>query len=204
MAQIKRETASICLVRDLLDGEFVKTEGWNPSYIKTRIGNISRASLMGVLVSKDPDGLVFDDGSGRMLLRSFDEASFSNVEVGDFLLVVGRPRVYNEQKYVLPEIMKKLPPAWGEFRKREIELISANARELPKENRVAVSEPVAPTANYFQKLLDFIKDLDTGEGAPSEEVMKRSGVPNAESLMRKLIEEGEIFELRPGRVKILG
>ena len=36
-----------------------------------------------------------------------------------------------------------------------------------------------------------------------EEVIKRSTAPNGEELIRKLVEEGEVFEIKPGKLKIL-
>jgi RPA family protein len=202
MAQIKRETAMICLVDDLLRGSFVKTEGWNPSYMATDLGNISRVNVMGVVVSKEPaGGVILDDGSGRILLRSFEGDLFSYVDAGDLVMVIGRPRVYNEQKYVLPEIIRKINPKWSAFRQLQLEILKKKAKPLKKEARMVVEEEHG--VNYSQKIMEFIRDLDAGSGADIEEVIKRSGAPNAEELVRKLIEEGEIFELKPGKLKVL-
>jgi hypothetical protein len=203
MAQVKRETASICQVQDLLLGDFVKTEGWTPSYFSTRLGNLSRVNIIGVIVSKDQDGFLFDDGSGRILLRSFEQNSFEDIQIGDFVVLVGRPRAYNEQKYVMPEILKRISPAWADFRKVQVELLKKIIPVPEKETRVVINEPAPPIANYYQKIVDFIKDLDDGSGAEIGEVIKRSDVPKADELIRKLIEEGEIFELKPGKLKLL-
>nr|MCK4929662.1 hypothetical protein [Nanoarchaeota archaeon] len=203
MPQIKRETAIMCIVDDLLRGSFIRTEGWNPSYFSTDLGNISRVNLTGVVVSKDPaGGVIIDDGSGRILLRSFESDSFLDLNIGELVMVVGRPRVYNEEKYVLPEIIKKINHKWGVYRKLQLELLRRNMKKTKKETRVLVKEEPQPV-NYFQKILEFIKDLDSGEGADVEEVIKRSGAPDAEALIKKLIKEGEIFEIRAGRLKIL-
>jgi RPA family protein len=208
MVQVKRETAIICTVQDLLLGEFVKTEGWSPSYFATDVGDISRANLLGVIVSKEENGLIMDDGSGQILLRSFEANSFHLFEVGDFVLVVGRPRMYNNQKYVMPEILKKIDSAWAEFRKAQLELGRKPITRHVKETKASVEEDSVEEKpiNHFQTILEFIKDLDSGDGASSEEVIKRSSaknVKNADELIRKLIEEGEIFEIRPGRLKLL-
>jgi len=203
MAQIKRETAMICMVDDLLRGNFVRTEGWNPSYFSTGLGNISRVNIMGVVVSKEPaGGLLLDDGSGRILLRSFGESSFTGVDMGDLVLVIGRPRIYNEQKYVLPEIIRKIDQRWGTYRQLQIGILRKNMTPVKKEERVSIKESEQPV-NYYQKILAFIRDLDAGSGANAEEVIKRSGAPNGDVLIKKLIEEGEIFELRPGKLKVL-
>lgn len=203
MAQFKREIAVICMVDDLLRGNFVRTGGWNPSYFSTELGDISRANLMGVVVSKEPTGgLLLDDGSGRILLRSFGESSFTGVDTGDLVLVIGRPRTYNEQKYVLPEIIRKIDQRWGAYRQLQLSILRKKITPVKKEERVPIKESEQPV-NYYQKILAFIRDLDTGSGADTEEVIKRSGAPNGDVLIKKLIEEGEIFELRAGKLKIL-
>jgi hypothetical protein len=136
------------------------------------------------------------------LLRSFEENAFAGVDTGDLVLVIGRPRIYNEQKYVLPEIIKKVDHKWGEYRRLQLELLRKRVKRVKKAVAVSIKEAVPPV-NYFQKILEFIKDLDSGSGADAEEVIKRSGAPDADALIRKLIEEGEIFELKPGKLKIL-
>jgi RPA family protein len=203
MAPIKRETAMICTVNDLLQGSFVRTEGWNPSYFSTDSGNLSRVNIIGVVVSKEPaGGILLDDGSGRILLRSFEENAFTEIDTGDLVLVIGRPRIYNEQKYVLPEIIKKVNQKWAEYRQLQLELLRKRVKKVKKAVAVPIKEAALPV-NYFQKIIEFIKDLDSGPGADAGEVIKRSGSPDADALIRKLIEEGEIFELKPGKLKIL-
>jgi hypothetical protein len=209
MAQIKRETANICQVDDILKGDFVKADGWNPSYFITSIGKISRVNLMGVLVSKEPEGLIFDDGSGRIRVRSFEDNSFNEFEVGEFVLIIGRPRIYNEQKYILPEVIKQIAPVWAEFRKNQIQALKRDTQSSPplKQDKIPVTDPVqaatSSIGSYFQKIVAFIKDLDSGDGAPIEEVVNRSNVPDVDVLINRLIEEGEIFEIKPGKLKIL-
>jgi RPA family protein len=203
MAQIKRETAMICTVDDLLKGNFVRTEGWNPSYFSTRLGDVSRVNLIGVIVSKEnAEGLLLDDGSGRILLRSFGEISFSEVDIGDLILVIGRPRTYNEQNYVLPEIIRKISQKWGAYRQLQLDILRKKIIPEKKETRITIKEEEQPV-NHYQKIIAFIRDLDSGSGADTEEVIKRSGVQNGENFIRKLIEEGEIFEFKPGKLKVL-
>ena len=201
MAQIRRETAIICSINDLLRGSFVRTEGWAPSYFATEVGNVSRVNLIGVSIERTPEGILIDDGSGRILLRSFD-APLPEVEMGSLIMVIGRPRVFNEQKYVVPELIKKVAPTWAEYRKIQLDNMPRQKQESPAEKRVAIKNDV-PSQNPFQKIFDFIRDLDLGDGAELDDVVKRCGLSNGEELVRKLIVEGEIFEIKPGKLKIL-
>jgi RPA family protein len=203
MAQIKREVAVICMIDSLLNGRFVRAEGWDPSYFSTDFGDISRVNVVGVVVNKEnAGGVLVDDGSGRILLRNFEGDIFGGLDLGDLILIIGRPRVYNEQKYILPEIIKKLDPKWGEHRKLQLELIKKTMRPVRRESRVAL-ETETKQVNHFQRIMGFINDLDTGNGAEIGKVIKRANIPNGEELIRKLIEEGEVFELKPGFIKIL-
>jgi len=45
--------------------------------------------------------------------------------------------------------------------------------------------------------------LDSGEGADIEDVIVKADVKDCEPLLNSLIKEGEIFEVRPGRIKVL-
>jgi RPA family protein len=203
MAQIKRETAIICTIRDILIGSFVKTEGLTPSYFSTDRGNISRANIIGVVVNNDGEGFVVDDGTGRILLRSFEaQIGLDAAEVGSLVMIIGRPRIFNEQKYIVPEIIKKIDQGWAEFRKAYLELNKAEQVLVKKEVRIPVKEE-SPSTNPYQKVIGFIKDLDVGGGADINDVVKRSGLPGAEEVVKKLIEEGEIFEIKPGKLKLL-
>jgi RPA family protein len=203
MASIKRETAMICMIESILQGSFVRTEGWNPSYFSTDLGDISRVNIIGVVVSNEiAGGVLVDDGSGRILLRSFEGNLFGELSLGDLVLIIGRPRVYNEQKYLLPEIIKKVNHGWGAYRQLQLEILKKKAKAIKKESRIILNEKEKPV-NYFQKIVEFVKDLDDGSGADVSEVIKRADAPKGEEFVQKLIEEGELFEVKPGRIKVL-
>ena len=42
-----------------------------------------------------------------------------------------------------------------------------------------------------------------GEGAPIEEVIEQSKISNTNKIITKMLESGDIFQLSPGRVKLL-
>jgi hypothetical protein len=48
-----------------------------------------------------------------------------------------------------------------------------------------------------------IRRLDKGDGADITEVIKESKDENAEKIIKNLIKIGELFEIRPGKIKIL-
>ena len=125
----KRQIAYKVTIADINEGRYVKEEGWDPNYIVISDGRkVSRANLLGIVVLKSNEAdyvvLDIDDGSGKISLRSFgSDLAMNNFEVGDIVLVVGRPREFNEQKYIAPEIIKKLDNIkWIELRKLELQI----------------------------------------------------------------------------------
>jgi hypothetical protein len=57
--------------------------------------------------------------------------------------------------------------------------------------------------NYASIILDTIRKLDKGEGANINDIIKHSGLEKAEKYLKSLINEGEIFEIRTGKIKVL-
>ena len=51
--------------------------------------------------------------------------------------------------------------------------------------------------------LKIIKNIDDGEGADFQDVVAMAKSENAEDILKNLIKNGDIFELRPGKLKVL-
>src|ERR1041385_2048292 len=62
---------------------------------------VSKVRIYGFVVSTGE--LVIDDGTGSILVRSFD--SHFSPNLGSPVLVIGRPRIYDGQVYILGEIV---------------------------------------------------------------------------------------------------
>src|SRR3989344_1491045 len=188
----KRHTAVKVSVETLQKGRFVKEEGWAPSYIDINGSHIHRINLMAVVVAaaneSEIKNFVVDDGTGSITVRSF-EYSWP-VQVGELVAIIGRPREYNNERYLVPEIVKKIKNRkWIEVRKLELfsppEKNDAPAEELEGNNRLDV-------------IFDIIKKLDVGQGVAIENIIEKTGLPDVEQIVADLIKEGEIFEIRPG------
>ena len=213
----KRQIAYKVKINDILKGEYVKEEGeWVPNYIKVEDKKISRVNLMAVIVSKQNlentnyQNLLIDDGSGKTSIRSFEEGNnFNNIEVGDFVLVIGRPREYFNEKYIVSEILKKIEdPLWAEARKLELEgkgdvkeQIKDTESELVDRDEDVKEEQIEDGIN--KKIFNLIKETDVGEGADTQEVITKSNIDEAEEIIKKLLKQGEIFEIKHGRLKVL-
>ena len=213
----KRQVAYKVRINDILKGEYVKEEGeWVPNYIKVGDKKVSRINLMAVVVSKQNlentnyQSLLIDDGSGKISIRSFEEGNnFNNIEVGNFALVIGRPREYFNEKYIVSEILKKIEePLWVELRKLELESkrdvkeqIESSESELVDKEEDVEEERIEDDIN--KKIFNLIKEIDAGEGADTQEVITKSNIDEAEGIIKKLLKEGEVFEIKSGRLKVL-
>lgn len=228
-----RQTAYLTTIATLFSGIFIKAEAqMQPSYIKTSSGKkLSRIHLIAVVVSfsdalssNAAQEITLDDGTGKIVARSFENPDFfAGVQLGDILRVVGKVRAFNEQIYLIPEIIKKITnKQWITLHKLQINLIEREEKEngtheiLPiteisekaeenegdkaivTEDVIVIDEVISP----IEEILGLIKELDKGEGALIESIIEKKGA-NSEKIIHNLLENGEIFEIIPGRVKFL-
>ncbi|MEM3154674.1 MAG: hypothetical protein QW165_03875 [Candidatus Woesearchaeota archaeon] len=169
---MEQKPAVAVWIAELLNGSFQQSDNLPTQVILQDGTALERLRIYGIVVSTNE--LVVDDGTGSILVRSFDTPTAASI--GDPILVIGRPRVYNNQQYLLGEIIKKIDPAWLELRKR-------------------TSKPVQ------HDILSIVRSLDTGDGADYNAVLARIG--NNEEKIVHLLAIGELFETRPGKLKVL-
>lgn len=223
MSEPRRQTAYKCTVKQILESKYITQQGWEPNYLELGNLKVSRINLFAALVAKEGSNLVVDDGTGQLSLMLFQNQEIAiNLKVGDILLIIGRPRVYNEQKYVVPEILKPIiDKRWVEYRKKELGSISfknrinndAKIKPIKKEyvKPVNINEKVEKikitekddSKTLSQKIIDAIRTLDSGEGANIDSIIQEINIPKTEETIQNLINEGEIFEIRAGKVKVL-
>ncbi len=197
--RLKRQVAYKLRVSDILSASFLKDEA-SAGYIKINDVNVSRVNIIGTVVYKSGQdnnaSVIIDDGSGKVLLRTFENFYlFSNVDVGDVVIAVGRVREFNNEKYIMPELLKKTGVDWFNVRKLELEKNKTDVAEKEKN--------LADSADMKAELYLLIKNLDAGDGVSVDDVLSNSKLENAEDMINKLLENGDVFEIRPGRLKVL-
>lgn len=229
----KRQVAFKVSIADILNNPYKKEEGWLPNYVLVGSKKVSRANIIGVIVSKesgdgDSENFVIDDGSDRVSLRFFKPDDLINV--GDVVNVIGRPREFGSDRYLVPEIMKRIKDTgWVQVRKKELMLdkheinrdkinLNKNVQESPVDKETVSGSDVESTkletvssiveSEDFTEspqglILDTIKKLDDGSGVSFEDASVKSGVDSAEKWIKRLLETGDIFEVKPGRYKVL-
>lgn len=202
----KRQIAYKVRIKDILDGRYVKEEGWQPNYIVTEDNReVSRVNLMGIIVDKqfefDRVIAIIDDGSGKITIRTFNDINLDNLEIGDILLVIGRPREYNNEKYIMPEILRKIKnKKWIDFRKKELE---KELRGVKKEKKVEKEVKEERIESPSEKIFNLIKKLDSGDGVNFDEIINTVNIKEAEKIINNLLSQGEIFQNKPGKLKVL-
>jgi len=198
----RRQIAYKVRIKDILQGQYFQQEGWNPNYLLTsQQKKISRINLIAVVVSQNQDqthNFILDDGTGQVTLRMFEPPK-KNIQVGDTLLTISKIREFNNQRYLFPEIIKKITnPKWVEVRKLELMNQSPPTTDPPPKKH----SPESSEAPY-ENVLNLIKKIDQGDGADVDQIISQSTLPDCEHLIENLLKEGDIFEISPGRIKIL-
>ncbi|MEM4239975.1 MAG: hypothetical protein QXM31_02075 [Candidatus Woesearchaeota archaeon] len=208
--QQKRQVARKLWIKDLSAGTYVKEEGMKPNHVILADNSVAaRVNIIGVVVSSAPEGLpsiTLDDGTGRISIRAFEpNAQMAAVSVGDVILVIGRPRQFGREMYVLPEIIRKVPDlGWLEVRKAELlQKPISSARPQVQEQESIAEDVIDESFGLSESVLNAVRSLDTGSGADIDAVVEQVGAANAEKAIRFLLQSGDIFEVSPGRLKVL-
>lgn len=197
----KRNVAFKLRIGDVLKGKPMTDEG---KFLFLELGDkkISRINILANCVDKFvQEGekkyatLTVDDASGQIRLKAFgdDVAVLKDIMQGDTLQIIGNVREWNGELYMIPEIVKKVDPRWLLVRKLEIQ---NSRKDLP----ISASSPVKDI------IMQKIKNAETEGGIDIDTmIMDVEASPDViNNEIKKLLEEGLIYEPRPGRLRYLG
>lgn len=229
--KIKRETAKYVEIIDIKNSNYIKQEGWNPNYLDCEYGRVSRINIIGTVITKEPQKIVIDDSTASIEIRSFEEIKADDIKVGDNINIIGRPREFNDEIYILPEIVKKINDEnFIEYRKEELKLrtkvkdiekkinvkpsipdISEEKEQGINQTNVAeskIEEEVVKanedeTVGDYKSLINKIEEMDSGDGVYVDDVISNVKITDCEKKIKKLLENGDIFEVKAGKVKVL-
>jgi RPA family protein len=216
----KRQTAYKQRIGELLKGSSIfdqtppdsSGQATNPRLLHVELGDkkIQRVNVIANVIDRfESDGeskfatITLDDGSGQIKARVFGEdlIKFQDLVQGDTVVLIGFLRSYNQELYVLPEVIRKTDPRYLLVRKLEIE------KSTPK--------PLSPDQKqeikaYRDEVIDLIKNSEQSEtdpGIEKEEIIMKFTDAKPDVItqeIQKLLEEGIIYEPKPGRVRYLG
>lgn len=210
----KRQIAYKVRVGDILNSRYVKTEGLIPNYLEINSQEVSRVNIIGVIVEKSETNsyktLEIDDGTGKISARIFeDKTHLENISVGDIVLIIGKPREFSSEKYILIETIKKVDPAWAKARKIELEK-NKPVDEVPAQGEAGVlsgsslieEEVINSSSTPANNVIKLIKGLDKGDGVAIDNIPSK-GINGLDNIIDMLLKDGSIFEVRPGKFKVL-
>lgn len=205
--QFKRHVAYKYRIGDLLLGKPVM-DGERFSFLELGDKKIVRINVVGNIVDRfDSQGdkkytfFTLDDGSGQIKLRAFGEDAdkFKDIAQGQTITVIGVLRHFNNETYISPEIAKETDPKYLLIRKKEIE--KARNESAPtiegKQEIVAIKD----------QILEKIRSSENDGGIEVDKIIMELRETSPEIInqeIKKLLEEGIVFEPRPGKLRWLG
>ena len=198
----ERQIAYKVKINDLFKGNYVIQGGWDPNYIELNDLKISRVNIIAAVVDKKvTDNLAaisIDDGTATIVGKSFNEEvkKINDINVGDVVLLIGRPRKYNEELFISIEIIKTVDPTWAKVRKLELE---KEIKEITPKSLEVEQREESPR----QKIIAILKKMDNSDGVDISEVLNRANIENGEELIDELVKDGEIYENKPGKIRAL-
>ena len=202
--QFKRHIAFKLRIGDILRGKPIMNYD-KFSYLDLDGKKIVRVNVIGNITDKyDSEGekrysfLTLDDGSGQIKLKSFgdDVEKLKDIVQGNTVLIIGVLRNFNNETYIAPEIIKQQETNYLLVRKMETEKNKPKGNEVPKEQIIAVKDKILGSIKNSGDEGIYIDLLKTEMKEISSEIIDQE--------VQKFLEEGIIFEPRPGKVKYLG
>lgn len=199
---LKRATAYKLKIGDIQQGKPI-LDGEKLSFLELGERKINRVNVVANIIEKylsEGDkkylSLTLDDASGQIQARVFGDniERFKNIEQGNTILVIGLLRWFNNEVYILPDIIKSLDPRYLLIRKLEFE--QNKPKQVDKEEVKALKD----------NIIDMIKAEEGNGGVETETIiLKLKAEPQIiNQEIQKLLEDGLIYEPRPGKLRFLG
>ena len=165
--------------------------------------NIVRVNIIANVIEKyiqDAEkkyaSLNLDDASGQIKIKAFgdDIKTLKSFEQGDTIQVIGILRTWKDELYIIPEIIKKRDPKYLLIRKLERDM--EKPKELNKDEQT----------NLKDQIISVVKREESNGGADIERMILelKSNPKVINDQIKKLLEEGAIYEPRPGKIRYLG
>jgi len=223
--KFQRQTAYKVQISDVLRGK-INFEGDRLNNVEIAGKPVLRVNVIANIVEKysNPEkqfaSLTIDDGSGQIRMKGFsDSFDILNIPmIGDTVYMVGTLKFYNDELYLMPEILNVVETKWLLLRRLELGITGTpEVFEAPKlseqasenkqfeehvvtEQKIDMSpKPVEPISSPKLKVLNQIRkdtELDV------EQLIVPLNIPLADLnvIVKELIQEGEIYESRPGHL----
>ena len=200
--QYKRHVAYRFRIGSIMSGKPI-IENERLRFLEIDGRNIIRVNVIANVVDKfiqegekKYGSITLDDASGQLRVKTFGEdvIKFNELNQGDTIMLIGLLKYWKDEVYVAPEIIKKKDPSFLLIRKLELDAEAPKA--VDRENLVKLKD----------KILSMVKDAEKDNGIEIEkmilEIKEVPAVINQE--IKRLLEEGMVYEPRPGKLRYLG
>src|SRR3989344_5836799 len=170
-----RLTAYKVWISDLINSNYVKMPGeFESNYLEFGDKQVSRINIIATVVNKNESqdknyvALVLDDGTEQIRIKTWGEDTrlVNNLNIGETILVIGKTKTYNDELYILPEIVKNVNLNWEVARKLELIKLYGKPSEYKDapdtidEEKQVVEEIKFNTNNLRNELLNLIEKYE--------------------------------------------
>lgn len=216
----KRQTAYKLKISNILSGNIISSNNLN--FLEIDNKKISRVSIIANIIDKFISegekkyaALTIDDASGQIRIKAFgdDIEKIKMVEIGEIILVIGNPRFFNNEIYILPEIIKPVDSRWLVVRKLELEKNKPEIRssnnmqqkievekiDLDKKQQITQKDTNLPR----KQIIDMLKKNEEGVDIDKIIMSMHAPVEEINSIITKMLEDAEVYEPKPGRIRLL-
>ncbi len=198
----KRHVAHKMRIGDVLSGKIIM-DGEKFKFLEINDSHVVRVNIIANITDKfvqDDEKkyatLTIDDASGQIRIKSFGEEieKLEHFIQGDTIIVIGLLRAWNNEVYITPEIIKKREPQYLMVRKLELDLEKPKILEKDEISQIRT------------KILDDVRKNEENGGIDIEKIILDLQQPpqTINQEIKKLLEEGLIYEPRPGKLRYLG
>ena len=214
MPDIQRQTAFKIWLSELDDSVFVKSsKEFEPSYFLVKDKKISRVNVIATIVNKNITEaygfLTLDDSTSQIRVKAWreDVKILDNVSIADTALIIGKLREYNNEMYIIPEVVKKVNLNWELVRRLELTkergLPVISTKDFRNEEFTETIAEMSPS-NLQLQIISII-DSSNDNGIEIEEICRSLSKSEGDIMpsIKNLLMEGQIFEILPGRYKVL-
>ena len=200
---IKRQTAYKLRIGDLAKGKSIIEEG-RLRFVELGDRQVYRVNIIANIIERYMSegekkylSLTIDDASGQVRLKIFgdDVERFKDISQGNTVRVIGIIRTYNNENYISPEIIKIVDPRHLLVRKLELDA-EKGEKPVDKKEIVAIKD----------RIIEMVKGAEGDGGIEADKLIMAIDtspqIINQE--ITRMLEEGVLYEPRPGKIRFLG
>jgi len=156
----------------------------------------------------------------------------NGLNIGNLITVIGKIKEFGGQRYVQAEIVKKTTADWLKFSQTKARITELNLKIKNKgknfvqtqqqpaqqtqsqqqqqnqtqndtEEEQIMDAPLDKIVNKAEIICKIIDEEDKGSGVLIKDIIEKSNMDDCEKIINDLLENGDIFMVQPGKVKVL-